>query len=477
MFTIILIIIFLNTLAALITVFRESRGISSTWTWLLVLVLLPIIGFILYLFIGKKISKENIFDLQKQERLGLRVSASEQKELLEKRQLAQRHSRAEKEMISLFLNTEEALYTKGNVVDIIDNGNVKFEQLLEDINNATHHIHLQYYIFNNDDLGKKIMRALYKKASQGVEVLVLYDALGSRTLNPQFFRRLTKAGGKALSFFGSSIPIVNLRFNYRNHRKIVVIDGKIGYVGGFNIGDEYLGKGKLGYWRDTHLRISGEAVHSLQTRFFVDWNAVAKLEDEKGYKEEYFPPFEEIGHTAMQIVCSGPESDWDQIKLGYVKMISLAKKSIWIQTPYFIPDESVMDALRIAIMSGIEVNIMIPCKPDHPLVYRATEYYAKICGSLGANIYVYQKGFMHSKVLSIDGRMASVGTANFDIRSFELNFEVCAFMYDAYIAKTLEEQFKRDIEFCEQATPEYFSQQSLWRKLKQLFSRLFSPVL
>lgn len=470
-------IVGINTIAAMITIFRERRDVASIWAWLIVLCLLPGFGFLLYLFVGKKISKENIFDLRNQEKLGLTVSTREQKQLLAEAKEKESYHYSQLELMSLFADMDDTLYTRGDRVELLYNGYDKFEQLLRDIQSATHHIHLQYYIFKPDMLGKKIMQALCDKAKEGVEVLVLYDALGSRTLHPNFFRRLKKLGGKAAPFFGSAVPFVNLRMNYRNHRKIAIIDGCIGYVGGFNIGDEYLGKSKLGYWRDTHLRITGEAVHSLQTRFFVDWNAAVKTEDERGYQDAYFPNVSVSGTTEMHIVASGPESDLDQIKLGYIKMITLAKKNIYLQTPYFIPDESVLDALKIAIRSGVQVHIMIPNKPDHIFVYRATEYYARMLQEIGANVYIYDKGFLHAKVLSIDSRIACVGTANFDIRSFALNFEVSAFLYDADLAKKIEEQFLVDVSDSIVASDLYFKQQSRWKKFKQAFSRLFSPIL
>lgn len=472
-------LVLLNALVALFIVFREVRDVSSTWAWLLVLMFLPGIGLVLYLFFGKKISKENIFGLQNQDRLGLLYSAHEQRLLLQDGVLGDvANDRDKREMIELFLHTEESVYTENNDVQLFFNGKSKFDSLLADIKHAKHHVHLQYYIFNNDTLGTQIMELLKEKAKQGVEVLVLYDAWGSRTLRPSFFRRLTHSGGKAAPFFGSTIPFINLRLNYRNHRKIVVIDGNIGYVGGYNIGDEYLGKSDLGYWRDSHLRIEGEAVHTLQTRFLVDWNAAVSEKDQVGYKNDYFPKKQRLGdYTPMQIVSDGPDTDWEYIKLGYLKMISLARESIYLQTPYFIPDESMLDALRIAIRSGVAVHIMIPNKPDHPFVYRATEYYAKLCQELGAHIYVYDKGFLHAKVLVVDDRFASVGTANFDIRSFRLNFEVSAFVYDAVIAKTLTQQFLNDIQDSTYADHDYFARQSAWKKTKQLLSRLLSPIL
>lgn len=350
----------INLITALIIIFREKRDVSSTWGWLVVLAGLPGIGLFFYMFIGKKLSQDNIFDLQKEKTLGLKmIEQHEKSEMTQQLELIT--DPVEKELAHMFLQIDSSVYSKNNDIEIITDGNQLFETILKDIHQAKHHIHVQYYIFNNDNLGKRIMSALYEKAKEGVQVSVLYDALGSRTFSTSFFKNLKKHGGMCVPFFGSPIPIVNLRMNYRNHRKIIVIDGKIGYTGGFNIGDEYLGKGKLGAWRDTHLRLQGDIVHALQTRFLIDWNAAVSNADKKRYIPNYFPKISEpIGNCAMQLVSSGPDSDVDQIKLGFLKMISSAKQSIYLQTPYFIPDQSLMDALEIAMASGVEVNIMIP---------------------------------------------------------------------------------------------------------------------
>lgn len=467
----------INLITALIIIFREKRDVSSTWGWLVVLAGLPGIGLFFYMFIGKKLSQDNIFDLQKEKTLGLKMIEQHEKSKITQ-QLENTVDTLEKELAQMFLQIDSAVYSKNNHLEIIINGEQLFETILNDIYRAKHHIHVQYYIFNNDTLGKKIMSALYEKAKQGIAVSVLYDALGSRTFSTSFFKDLKKYGGLCAPFFGSPIPIVNLRMNHRNHRKIIVIDGEIGYTGGFNIGDEYLGKGKLGAWRDTHLRLQGDIVHALQTRFLIDWNAAVSNADKKRYLSEYFPKVSEaIGHCAMQLVSSGPDSDMDQIKLGFLKMISSAKKSIYLQTPYFIPDQSLMDALEIAMASGVEVNIMIPCQPDHAVVYRATEYYAKWAARLGANIYIYNDGFLHCKTLVIDDHIATVGTANFDIRSFSLNFEVNVFIYNTDVSKELVSQFKQDTLVSLDGNLDYFAKQSFWKKIKQELSRLFSPIL
>ncbi|MGP6147648.1 cardiolipin synthase [Jeotgalibaca sp. A122] len=476
---IILAIIFLNTVGAIYTVFHEKRDVTATWAWLLTLTMLPVIGFILYFFIGKKMSSDQIYDLKTQKSLGMSELAAFQKEMLEEEEFEKADADEEYRINTaiLLLETNESILTRGNKVEIITDGEEKFNRFIEDIKSAKEHIHLLYYTFRSDALGQRIMDALEERAEAGVEVLVIYDALGCRGNDRDFFDRLESLGGKSEVFFGSKIPFVNLRMNYRNHRKILVVDGKVAYMGGFNIGDEYLGLGPLGNWRDTHLRIQGNAVLTLQSRFFMDWNAVVPEEERVKYEDRYFPISSKVGNTTMQIAASGPENDVQAIKMGFIKMISQAKKSIYIQTPYFIPDMSVYEIIKMAVMSGVEVNIMIPSKPDHPFVYRATEYFAKDMLAFGANVYIYQDGFFHSKVMVIDNEVSTVGSANMDVRSFRLNFEINSFIYDPDIAQELMTLFNKDIEKSLKVDGDYFENQSKWRKFKQQFSRLLSPIL
>lgn len=473
--------IFLNSALAIFTVFKEKeRDIAAIWAWLLVITMLPGIGFIIYLFLGRKISKESIFDLQSQDRIGMPQLVESQKQLIESENLDVPESNYQDktfEMIRLFLESSEAVLTKGNKVEIISDGEEKFNRLIEDIKRAEHHIHVTYYIFRGDNIGRKLLKALEEKAKQGIEVKVLYDPVGARVLGKHFFDELTSYGGQAEPFFASKFFLINIRLNYRNHRKIVVVDGKIGYTGGFNVGDDYLGLyEEMGYWRDTHLRIEGNGVLTLQTRFLMDWNASVKHNNVE-YEEQYFPFSSLIGSTDMQIVSSGPDNEMQAIKKGFIKMISMAKESVLIQTPYFIPDEALMETIKVAVLSGINVKLMIPNKPDHPFIYRATLSYAEELIKSGGEVYIYDNGFLHSKVIVIDGEILSVGTANFDIRSFKLNFEVNAFIYDRYLAKKQVRLFHDDMNVSYQLTEEMIENYSKWEIFKQQFSRLFSPIL
>ncbi|KRN88969.1 cardiolipin synthase [Ligilactobacillus ceti] len=478
-------IILFNTLAAIITIFKDSRDIAATWAWLLVLLMLPGVGFIFYLFVGKKISAEKIFDLKEQEHVGINQLVAVQKMQWQQKRLlppADKLHEEARETVHLFLETDQAILTKDNEVAVFTDGKAKFAQLISDIKQAQHHVHLEYYSFFDDQIGNELLRVLEEISKKGVKVRIIYDNLGSRGMSRHFFDVLEANGGEAEPFFGSKKAIMHsLRLNYRDHRKMVIIDGQIGYIGGFNVGDQYLGRfKKFGYWRDTHLKIKGNAVIAMQSRFIMDWNATiknSKIRDELDYQEQLFPLFQGDGKTNIQIVSSGPDSDTEAIKLGYLKLINTANDYLYIQTPYLIPDDSVMEALSIAALSGVKVKIMIPAIPDHPFVYRATQYYAKQLLDKGVEIYQYENGFLHAKMIVIDEQISSVGSANVDFRSFKLNFEANAFMYDQEIAHELSEIFHQDMLHSQKLTPQYFEKQSSWLKFKQYFSRLLSPIL
>ena len=292
------------------------------------------------------------------------------------------------------------------------------------------------------------------------------------------WERLEKEGIQVAEFFPALLGQLQLRVNYRNHRKIVVIDGRVGFVGGFNVGREYLGRDKkFGYWRDTHLCIEGAAVTSLAVRFVLDWNYAAK---ENLFLEDSLfeiPQYTRNGRDPVQIISSGPDSKTKMIHDNYLRLIHRAQDHVYIQTPYFIPDDSILDALKIAAKSGVDVRIMIPCKPDHPCVYWATYSYIGEMVAAGAKCYVYNNGFLHAKTLSIDGMVACVGTANMDFRSFGLNFEVNAVIYSERTVQRLERAFENDMTLCTQVTRKVYDERGLVIKAKEQFSRLLSPLL
>ncbi|GAA4721781.1 cardiolipin synthase [Brevibacillus fulvus] len=473
-FTIVSII---NLIFAAVLIFLERRNIAATWAWLMVLLFLPGLGFVLYLMLGQNLSKRKIYKIKQEEFSFVQLRVKEQLEQLHTDQLALNDPMMHnyRDLISMHLANDYALYTQDNHLQIFTNGQSKFNQLLASIEGATDHIHLMYYIFRPDELGRKIVDALIRKAQEGVEVRLLYDHIGSLSLSRRFFRPLREAGGQVAAFFPSRIPYLNIRLNFRNHRKLAIIDGKTGFIGGFNVGNEYLGLDKqLGYWRDTHLMLKGSAVHAIQTRFFLDWNLASRSKLEPDLR--YFPELDSDGRVGIQIVSSGPNSERHQIHHGYVKMIHDAKKYVYLQTPYFIPDESLLTALRIAALSGIDVKVMFPFKSDNPIVYWASYTYLGELLKDGVKCYFYQKGFLHAKTLVIDDKIATVGTANADIRSFKLNFESNAFIYDSSAATHLAEIFLNDLEDCREMTLEQYRNRPVSALLKESLARLLSPI-
>lgn len=469
----------LNIFLAAALVFLERRDASSTWAWLLVLFFIPIFGFFVYLLLGRQLRKKTLFKWEGRKKIGIDSLIKHQLHALDEDEFHFHDNNAHdyKDLVYLHLRNNGAVLTQDNSVQIFNDGRQKFDALIADMEQAKDHIHIQYYIFRLDGLGTRLLKTLTAKAKQGVKVRLLYDDMGSRRLSKRHFKEFIDAGGEVETFFPSIMPIINPRLNYRNHRKIVVIDGRVGYIGGFNVGDEYIGLSrKFGYWRDTHLRVEGSAVHPLQTRFILDWNQASARHDIE-YDEVFFPAIPEKGKTTMQIVSSGPDEEWEQIKDGYLKLINMAKESIYIQTPYFIPDASFYDAIRIAALSGIDVRVMIPNKPDHPFVYWATYSYAGQLLKAGARVYIYDNGFIHTKMIVIDGKASTVGTANIDVRSFKLNFEINAFIYDEKVSTDLAELFHQDVELSTELTVDIYLSRTKMIKTKESIARLLAPIL
>lgn len=468
----------INIILSAGVLFFERRDIGYTWAWLMVLFFIPILGFIIYIFLGRRLRKNNFYRLSEEERDFLQAEVDHQLSTLRDETVHQPLMlKKYGELITMNLRSNNALLSIDNEIEIFDDGHQKFHALFEDIKAAKKEINIQYYIIQPDLLGKKLRDELTKKAREGVKVRLLYDEVGSKRLSPKFFKELRSAGGKVEVFFPSLLRPINFRINNRNHRKLCIIDGEIAYIGGFNVGDEYLGLAKkFGYWRDTHLRIKGYAVNDIQGRFILDWHQAGK-HPHGNYGEFSFRMINHDGITPVQIVSSGPNSKTEYLKNMYIKLILSAKKSVCIQTPYFIPDTSFMDACKIALLSGVDVEIMIPNKPDHPFVYWATWAYAGDLLDYGAKILLYEKGFLHAKTIVVDEEVASVGTMNIDSRSFRLNFEVNAIVYDEKIAQQLYQRFKTDREQCSELTPERYKKRSLLIKFKEGVSRLLTPIL
>lgn len=472
------IIYFLNILSVLYMFLKEKRNTNEIITWMFILYLVPVGGFILFLLIGRRLHHPNLFGVRKKENETLKKYSLETMDKLNttRKEVVKKHT----DMVKSLVSVTHAPFTDDNDIELYTESKLFFNSLLDSISLAKESIHIQFYIFKDDEIGTKILNILKEKSLSGVEVRFLYDSVGSRSLKKSTLEELKSAGVKIGEFFPSWFKLINLNVNYRNHRKIVVIDNSVGFVGGYNVGDEYLGKDKkFGNWRDTHLKIVGSSVKDLNLRFLTDWRYTTgeniKLEYVlKDNKDICF-----LGEKGVQIVSSGPDLfKKDEIKLGYLKMFQKAERYIYIQTPYLVLDSSVTDALVLASLSGVDVRIMLPGKPDHPFVYWANLSCAGELLESGIKIYHYDKNsFLHSKTVVVDDEICSVGTANLDIRSFELNFEVNAFVYSDKISIEQREAFEKDMEISDELTLEDYKNRSLMVKFKESISMIFSPLL
>ena len=460
-------------------VFLEKKKPQTIIAWLTILTFFPGIGFIFYIMLGsglshrvkKMIKKKSISekDVLKSIR-GLKTFS----EVSGVKSLSQ-----DNELVRLCY--EMGGYPcLGNDVKFFCHGLEKIAVLKQDLLSAKKSINMEYYIFENDRVGKEILDILIQKAKEGVKVKLIYDSVGSKHAPKRFFRKLSKAGGQVAEFFPPfmHIRLINLKLNYRNHRKIVVIDGKIAYTGGINIRDDHMGmKKRLSPWRDASVRIEGGGAFPLQNIFLDDWRYAAN--DSTPVEEhiaEYFPNPEPKGDVAVQVLTSGPDSNLQKIKEAFIKMIVSAKKRVWLQTPYFVPDDAFMSALTIAQKSGVDVRIMLPAKPDKKSVYLSTISYAREMADIGVKIYFYN-GFMHAKAILVDDNKVSIGSCNLDNRSFGLNFECTAILYSESLNADYAESFIEDMSVSTQADKNYFKKAPVLSKMGQSISRLFAPLL
>ena len=440
------------------------------------------IGITLYGFFGRGISQENIFAINKQHHIGLR---NVQKSITKapKKISASDTSNKAKMVVHFFDRNSESPLSKNNHVKLYTDGEQMFHDMISDIENAQQTINVEFYTFYNDDIGNKMLNLLIKKAKEGVKVKLLYDAWGSLGATKAWFDQLNKAGGEVLPFVTSRNMITRYRINYHLHRKIVIVDGKTSWTGGFNVGDQYLGrKKKFGYWRDSQVRIVGSASLLLQERFVMDWNA--SIQDEAQlitFNTLLFPDLDENeihpGDVATQIISDGPDRDNANMRNGIIKLMFQAKKRLWLQTPYLIPDDAMFATLQTIAMSGVDLRIMIPCKPDHPFIYRATQWYANELSRYGVKIYIYDKGFIHAKTIVVDDDFSTVGSMNQDYRSYDLNFEDVAVFYDKNFTEEVAKSFEQDMQDSTLLTPEMIEQQGRWLRTLQSFSRMLSPIL
>lgn len=456
-------------------IFFENRHPTQTLTWLMVLGSFPIIGFVFYLFFGRNYQKERVYRkkyfLDKEAFLKIEQEISSKKE--EKRKILDGHQR---NLFHLAEKLGNSPISFGTSTRVLTDGEETFNTILAELKQAKHHIHMEYYIVRDDAIGQEIKQILVEKARAGVQVRFLYDAVGSWQLSKKFRLEMKEAGIEVIAFGPVKMPFFNSKFNFRNHRKIIIIDGNVGFVGGLNIGDEYLGRNpSIGYWRDTHLLVKGNAVRSLQLIFLQDW---FYMTNHSFLTEEYLTPVSEgNSHGGVQLIAGGPDNEWSVIKNIFFSMITTAKESIWIATPYFIPDEDIFSAIKIASLSGVDVRILVPSKPDKRIVFHASRSYFPELLESGVRIFEYNRGFMHSKIIIVDGEIASIGTCNMDMRSFHLNFEVSAFLYKTRSTEKLVKDYIEDIKNSIELEVESFNKRHYGYRMLESTSRLLSPLL
>lgn len=473
-----------NAVFAIVIVFVDRKRPHEMLAWLLLFTFLPVVGFLLFMLFGQKLFMRRRSQMVRREEYHnlLRI-LHDRIGYLEQATRDRRPNVHPNEGGLLQLNAlrADAPVTFGNQVTLFKHGTEKFESLFQDIAAAEESIHMEYFIWRANGLGVRLVEALTEKARQGVQVRLILDDWGCKLTPPSLFRPLAAAGGSIHRFLPVNLAW-SFNANYRNHRKLVVIDGRIGYLGGMNVGDEYLGlRPGASPWRDTHVRIVGPAVWSLQARFLLDHLFVTGKHIP--IEESWLPSVDDsaVGEgrtemSAVQIVSSGPDSEEQQIRNAFLKMISMANESLYVQTPYLVPDESVLQGLKLAAYSGVDVRVMIPGVCNNPVVHRVTMAYAGELLGAGVKIYQYQ-GFLHSKVLLCDRSVLTVGTTNMDVRSFALNFEVNAFIYDRAKAEEFAEMFQKDMEDSVELTPERYRGRGHRERFLESVFRLFAPLM
>lgn len=461
----------------LMAILFENRNPIKSISWILVLVLLPIAGLLLYLYFGRNYRKKKIFSKKEtsdaEVYLKLWSDRGLEPDLFDEYENEKIKSKVH--IMRLLLNNSRSILTERNRLKVLNNGSETFEDIIAAIEKATKHIHLEYYIVEDDGIGNQIKDLLIRKANEGVKIRLIFDDVGSWSLGEKYLKPLRDAGIEYYSF----MPVRSYRFankiNYRNHRKIIVVDGKIAYVGGINIADRYLyGRDGKKSWRDTHLRIEGEAVGSLQSIFLSDWYFMSNKLIEG---DDLFPRIKIRKKTLVQISPSGPDSDWSTTMQTFFSAIATAKESVYISTPYFLPNEGIITALRTASLSGVDVKLILPEKNDSFLTKWSSYSYIQDLLEAGIDVYLYQAGFTHSKIMMVDHVFSSIGTANMDIRSFDQNFEVNALIYDQNICEQLIRSFRQDLKNSKRLQLEVFMNRPLKQKFFESIARLFSPLL
>lgn len=455
-------------LFTIVIVLLDNRNPVKTMAWILVLVFLPVVGLAFYFFFGRNTRKERLISKKGFSRLSKRPMAEYQA------QEALGDFTGRNQLIPFFHRVSNALPFEGNDVQVFTDGYSMYQELFRRIAKAKHHIHLEFYIFENDAVGRLLRDLLIDKAREGVSVRLLYDDVGCWDVNPMFYDEMLCEGIEVRSFLKVRFPQFTSKVNYRNHRKLAIIDGKVGFIGGMNIALRYLKGVPWGVWRDTHICLKGKAVYGIQTAFLTDWFAVDRT---LLTSAQYFPKMDSVGTSVAQIVTSDPVGEWHDIMLGLVKAISCAQRYIYVETPYFLPTEQVMAAFQTAALSGVDVRLMIPKKADAFITHKGTMSYLDELMKSGVKVYFYRAGFLHSKLWVADDEWASVGSTNLDFRSFEHNFEANAFFYDEKTVCTLKEIFLEDMKKCMTLSQKIWDKRSFKNKIIESVVRLLAPLL
>lgn len=457
-----------TALGVVLVVISENRNPLKTLSWILILVLLPLVGLIIFYFFGEDHRKKRLISHKMHKRLNRKALG--RRDFYEKMSSPSEYDG----LISLLAKTGEAPLYGGTSIRFFSSCAEKYESLMEDIMKARKHIHIQYYIFMDDEIGWKVRDLLVQKVKEGVEVRLLYDDVGSWKAKSSFFKDMAKEGVIVQPFLKVAFKLLTSRVNYRNHRKIVVIDGIVGYVGGMNIADRYVKGINNGVWRDSHMKVEGKAVAALQTSFLIDWYSSRK---EFISSDIYFPYLEEKGDDILQMVTSGPVGPYKAIHLGILQAIANAKKSVYIQTPYFIPTDALLLNIQMAALRGVDVRLMLPRHSDTTFVHIASMSFLSEILASKVKVYFFEEGFIHSKLMVIDDSLTISGSANMDVRSFEHNFEIDAFIYSADTCSKAKDIFFRDMEQCTQIAIDEWETRSRVSKFQESVLRLFSPLL
>ena len=457
-------------------IIHDKRDPVKALSWIVVLILLPVAGFLLYIVFGRNHRKEKLFnrkelhDLEQIDEMSReQVYAINNAALLLRSEITEN-----RDIITLLLNSNKALLTNHNRIRVLNNGTVTFDEIKAALRGARSSIHLEYYIIEDDPLGREIAEILIGKAREGVEVRLIYDDVGSWGLSRRYIRHLRNAGVEVQCFMRVVFPWLTSKVNYRNHRKIAVIDGCVGFIGGMNIADRYVRGTEWGSWRDTHFRIEGSGAAGLQVSFLSDWSATTKRHIAGA---EYYPAAERHTDDILQIVPSGPFGKWRALLQADSYAVSNARKRIWIQTPYYLPSDVLNSALQVAALAGIDVRLMLPARSDSKVVDLASHSYLDDMMKAGVKILFYKPGFLHSKLLIIDNSLTVIGSANMDFRSFEHNFEVNAFVYDREFTARMAGVFEDDASRCHALTPGEWFNRPRPRRWAESLMRVFSPLL